>query len=218
MLCFLLSAGGSAVFKAIEITKIDPSRLLIVSDRKCEALSSAKERGIEACLIEHNDIDIFSNECAHLLSEKNVKAILLQYSKLVGPAIYDQFSTYNVHPSLLPSFPGLEAEKQALNYGALFQGASLHKVDEGVDTGELVSQIITPTTKATSMKMRKKLSYIHKTILTTYFIYMYENMKSISPKIYDFSRIGNTVLNPGFENADILQKLNSEIEKETYKL
>ena len=47
---------------------------------------------------------------------------------------------------------------------------------------------------------------------------MYENMKSISPKIYDFSRIGNTVLNPGFENADILQKLNSEIEKETYKL
>ena len=47
MLCFLLSAGGSAVFKAIELTEIDPSRVIIVSDRKCPALISAQEKGLE---------------------------------------------------------------------------------------------------------------------------------------------------------------------------
>ena len=96
-------------------------------------------------MIEHNDVGTFSNELSFLLSEKKVSALLLLYSKMIGPDIYERVKTYNVHPSILPSFPGLGAEKQASKYGALFQGASLHKVDEGIDTGQLIAQVITPT-------------------------------------------------------------------------
>ena len=214
MLCFLLSAGGSAVFKAIELTEIDPSRVFIVSDRKCPALISAQEKGFESFLIEHNDVGTFSNELSFLLSEKKVSALLLLYSKMIGPDIYERVKTYNVHPSILPSFPGLGAEKQASEYGALFQGASLHKVDEGIDTGQLIAQVITPTNKNSTINIRKKLSYVQKTILTTFFIIMHENPSLLQIENFQCLQLANSLINPGFNNNEIIEKLCVEIEKE----
>lgn len=214
MICFLLSAGGSAVFKAIELTEIDPSRVIIVSDRKCPALISAQEKGLETFLVEHNDESTFSSELSFLLSEKKVSALLLHYSKIVGPDIYQRFETYNVHPSILPSFPGLGAEKQASKYGALFQGASLHKVDGGIDTGQLVAQVITPTNKNSTINTRKKLSYVQKTILTTFFIIMHENPSFLQMENFQCLQLANSFINPGFNNNAIIKKLCAEIEKE----
>ena len=214
MLCFLLSAGGSAVFKAIELTEIDPSRVFIVSDRKCPALISAQEKGFDSFLIEHNDVGTFSNELSFLLSEKKVSALLLLYSKMIGPDIYERFKTYNVHPSILPSFPGLGAEKQASEYRALFQGASLHKVDEGIDTGQLIAQVITPTNKNSTVNTRKKLSYVQKTILTTFFITMHENPSFLQIEDFQYLQLANSLINPGFNNDKIIKKLCVEFEKE----
>ena len=104
---FFIIGRGSAVFKAIELTEIDPSRVIIVSDRKCPVYQRSR-KGLETFLLSIM-MRVLSLANSFQLSEK-VSALLLHYSKIVGPDIYQRFETYNVHLHL-PSFPGLGAEK-----------------------------------------------------------------------------------------------------------
>ncbi|CAG9621355.1 phosphoribosylglycinamide formyltransferase [Sutcliffiella rhizosphaerae] len=108
----------------------------------------------------------------HILSElKSYEVefiILAGYMRLIGPTLLDAYKgrIVNIHPSLLPAFPGLDAVGQALSYGVKLTGVTIHFVDEGMDTGPIIAQeAITVDPDETKESLEKK---IHKTEHTFY--------------------------------------------------
>lgn len=89
----------------------------------------------------------YETEIIRLLDQHEVKWLILAgYMKIVGRTLLDRFPLriINIHPSLLPAFPGLHGQKQALDYGVRFAGCTAHFVDAGVDTGPIIGQRVVP--------------------------------------------------------------------------
>jgi phosphoribosylglycinamide formyltransferase-1 len=87
------------------------------------------------------------NNIIDLLEESGVGLICLAgFMRILSPRLVGHFKgrIFNIHPSLLPSFPGLKVQRKALKYGVKFSGATVHFVDEGVDTGPIIVQAVVP--------------------------------------------------------------------------
>jgi len=146
---FLVSGNGGLlkfVFLCIE-KQILPNYLIsmVIADRECNAFDFAVKKGLNSRIVTYD-----SNCRTQLLYEMKSNefdvAITTIY-KLLDPDIVNSFDKklINVHPSLLPAFPGgLNAGKVALKAGVKFLGTTVHYVDEGVDTGEIIAQSIMP--------------------------------------------------------------------------
>jgi len=96
---------------------------------------------------EFDSKDAYESLIVNLLREKEIDLIILAgYMRLVGKTLLTAFSNkiINLHPSLLPSFPGKDAIGQALNYGVKYTGVTVHFVDEGMDTGPIIQQKVIP--------------------------------------------------------------------------
>ena len=109
------------------------------------ALRRAREAGIPALFRDHRERkrEEFDAELRALLEDHGVGLVCLAgYMRLLSPAFIRTWSRriMNVHPSLLPAFPGLEAQRQAVEYGVKVSGATVHLVDEGLDSGPIVLQ------------------------------------------------------------------------------
>jgi phosphoribosylglycinamide formyltransferase 1 len=146
----LLSGRGSnfeAIADSITAGKIRGAEIAIVISNRAEApgLESAKRRGLRALVIpskgktrEQHDAEV-----ADVLKKESVDLICLAgYMRLLSPWFVQQFpqKILNIHPSLLPAFSGLEAQKQALEYGAKISGCTVHFVDEHLDHGPIIVQ------------------------------------------------------------------------------
>jgi phosphoribosylglycinamide formyltransferase-1 len=145
----LLSGRGSnfeAIADAITCGRL-PAEIAIVISNRADALGleSARSRGLNAVLIpskgrvrEEHDAEVIS-----ALQQANVDLVCLAgYMRLLSPAFVQAFPNriLNIHPSLLPAFPGLDAQKQALEAGARVSGCTVHFVDEHLDHGPIVLQ------------------------------------------------------------------------------
>jgi len=146
----LISGRGSNMLAIIEavlsgqIPKSDVS--VVVSDKtSAKGLIKAKERGIETLVItrsgrsrEEHDAEII----AELRKRKVELVCLAGYMRLLSPEFVRRFPNriLNIHPSLLPSFKGLDAQKQAVEYGVKVSGCTVHFVDESLDNGAVVAQ------------------------------------------------------------------------------
>jgi len=124
---------------------------VVVSDReRAPALDRARAVGVEALWINPKDFDdreAFDRALAAALEARGVELVChAGYMRILSPAYVRTFAgrALNVHPSLLPAFPGLHAQRQALEHGAKVSGATIHVVDEGVDTGPIVLQAAVP--------------------------------------------------------------------------
>jgi len=150
----LASGRGSnfeAIARAVASGAIPAELAVLVSDRaEAPALSLARAHGIESLAIEARE---HPGRAAHdkamlgALEERSVGLVCLAgYLRLLSPAFVRHFAgrLLNVHPSLLPAFPGLHAQRQALEYGVRVAGATVHFVDEGTDTGPVVLQAAVP--------------------------------------------------------------------------
>lgn len=124
--------------------------LLVVDKPGAGALAVAKEFNVEAVVLEPK---AFPDRAAHdaavadaLVARQVGLVCHAGYMRLVGPGYLAQFpnAVLNMHPALLPSFPGLHAQRQALAHGAKVAGATVHFVEEGVDTGPIVLQAAVP--------------------------------------------------------------------------
>ena len=150
----LLSGRGSnflAIADSIEAGRIPNAEIAIVISNKEDApgLAAAKKRGLDARLIpskgktrEQHDAEMIK-----ALREKNVDLICLAgYMRLLSAEFIRAFprKILNIHPSLLPAFPGLEAQKQALDYGVKISGCTVHFVDEALDHGPIILQKTVP--------------------------------------------------------------------------
>ena len=140
-----------ALHDAIRAGKIPNAEIVVVISDKADAagLALARDRGIETLAIERKGRkrDEQEGEIIGVLSERRVDLICLAgYMRLLSPCFIEAFRgrILNIHPSLLPSFPGLDAQRQALEHGVKFSGCTVHFVDETLDGGPIIAQRVVP--------------------------------------------------------------------------
>ena len=123
---------------------------VVVSNREgAPGIEKAKERGIAARVIPSKGLEreVYDRQVVAVLREFKVDLVCLAgYMRLLSPFFVASFPNriLNIHPSLLPSFPGLESQRQALEYGVKFAGCTVHFVDENLDAGPIVLQAAVP--------------------------------------------------------------------------
>ncbi|MGH9712019.1 MAG: phosphoribosylglycinamide formyltransferase [Candidatus Acidiferrales bacterium] len=150
----LLSGRGSnfeALAESVAAGQIPNAEIaIVVSNREnAPGLERARARGIEARAIPSKGLERegYDKLVAAALLEKKVDLVCLAgYMRLLSPYFVAAFPQriLNIHPSLLPAFPGLEAQRQALEHGAKFSGCTVHFVDENLDAGPIVLQAAVP--------------------------------------------------------------------------
>ena len=140
-----------ALHDAVRAGKIPNAEIVLVVSDKADAagLALAGERGIETVAIERRGRTRVEHEeeIIQILRERRVDLICLAgYMRLLSPCFIDAFRgrILNIHPSLLPSFPGLDAQRQALEHGVKFTGCTVHFVDETLDGGPIIAQRVVP--------------------------------------------------------------------------
>lgn len=150
----LISGRGSnllALADAVRDGRIPDAEIaLVISNVSTAAgLEKARERGIEAIVLDHRGKTREEHDRA-MAAELNARQVYLiclaGYMRLLSPWFTREFPhrILNVHPSLLPAFPGLDAQRQALDYGVKFTGCTVHLVDEQLDHGPIVKQAVVP--------------------------------------------------------------------------
>ena len=150
----LISGGGSnlqALIDRIEQGVLEARIQVVVSNvPKVKGLERAQKHGIPIRVVPQSE---YASRQAHdraiigILQDFGVRAVCLAgYMRLISPAFVHAFPQriLNIHPSLLPSFPGLQAQKQAADHGVRLSGATVHFVDEELDHGPLIIQAAVP--------------------------------------------------------------------------
>ena len=152
----LASGRGSnlqALIDASSEGRMDADVVIVISDvETAQALVRAREAGIEARFVEPGHKRAHLSEEAEsgiigILDEFEVDLVCLAgFMRILSPQLVRRFKwrIMNIHPSLLPAFPGLKVQRKALEYGVKFSGCTVHFVDEGVDTGPIVIQAVVP--------------------------------------------------------------------------
>lgn len=150
----LASGRGSnlqAIIDASEGGRIDARVVCVVSDvAGAYALERARKHGIDAVHINPGDFrskQEYEAQICRYLKDRGVELVCLAgYMRIVSPYLIHEFPNriLNIHPALLPSFPGLHGQRKALEHGVKFSGCTVHFVDEGVDTGPIIIQSVVP--------------------------------------------------------------------------
>ena len=153
-LAVLASGNGTnlqAVIDCIESREINARIACVVSDRRdAFALKRAEQQGIPAII---HEIGAYASRRAYdtalvdILRNHGVQLVLLAgFMRILTEVMVDAFphAIMNIHPALLPAFPGLHAQQQALDYGVRFTGCTVHFVDTGTDTGPIILQAVVP--------------------------------------------------------------------------
>jgi phosphoribosylglycinamide formyltransferase-1 len=150
----LISGRGSnlqAIIDASERGDIPAKVVVVISNNpKAYGLERAKKHNIPTSVFipkGYPDKNTYELEIVKTLKQKKVDLVCLAgYMRIVGPVLLEHYSgkMINIHPALLPSFPGLNSQKQALEHGVKVSGVTVHFVDEGCDTGPIILQAAVP--------------------------------------------------------------------------
>src|SRR5678815_1235862 len=153
-LAVLISGRGSnlqSIIDAIARGELNATIAIVVSNRVDAAgLLRAREAGIETAVVSPRDYssrDDYDRALVDVLRERDVGLVCLAgFMRLVGAALLDAFPNrvLNIHPSLLPSFPGLDVQRQALEHGVRVSGATVHLVTAELDGGPIIVQAAVP--------------------------------------------------------------------------
>ncbi len=153
-LAVLISGSGTNLQAIIDSSESGdlPVEVVCVISNKADAfgLERARKHGIAAIHLDHRSFsgrNEYDSALVNTLQEFNVDLVILAgFMRIVTPVLLDAFPNrvMNIHPALLPSFPGLDAQKQAIEYGAKLSGCTVHFVDAGTDTGPIILQTAVP--------------------------------------------------------------------------
>jgi phosphoribosylglycinamide formyltransferase-1 len=149
----LISGRGSnfaAIADSIAAGRLDAEIAVVISNRpEAEGLRLARERGLYAVSLPSQGLDreVYDRRLIAELCAARVDLVCLAgYMRVLSGHFIRQFAgrILNIHPSLLPAFPGLDAQHQAIRHGVKFSGCTVHFVDEGVDSGPILKQAVVP--------------------------------------------------------------------------
>ncbi len=150
----LLSGRGSnfeAIADKIASGRIPNAEIAIVLSNREHApgIEKARQRGLETAVIPSKGLEReqYDRQVVAVLEEKKVDLVCLAgFMRLLSPYFISRFPhrILNIHPALLPAFPGLEAQRQALEHGVKVTGCSVHFVDENLDAGPIIVQAVVP--------------------------------------------------------------------------
>lgn len=150
----LISGRGSnlqALIDAVADGRLNASlEVVIANDATAAGLERARQAGIEAVVVSHRgwpSRDDFDRALVRELQSRGVTLVCLAgFMRVIGPTMLEAFpnAILNIHPSLLPAFPGMDAQRQAFEHGVKVTGVTVHLVDEGLDSGPIVLQRAVP--------------------------------------------------------------------------
>ncbi|HMY18053.1 MAG TPA: phosphoribosylglycinamide formyltransferase [Polyangium sp.] len=150
----LISGRGSnlqAILDATASGRLDARVRLVISNRAgVQGLARAEAAGVPTCVVNHKDFATrqdFDAAMVDTLRKHDVSWVVLAgFMRIVTPVLLDAFPyrVVNIHPSLLPAFPGVNAQAAALAHGARISGCTVHLVDAGTDTGPILGQAAVP--------------------------------------------------------------------------
>jgi phosphoribosylglycinamide formyltransferase 1 len=151
----LVSGSGTNLASVLEAAQCDALGgarvVLVLSNRpRALALERAGRAGVKAEVVDHKafaDRPAFETALVELLAREGVELVVLAgFMRLLGKTFLDAFGgrIINIHPALLPSFPGVDGQGQALDHGVRITGCTVHFVDEGTDTGPIIAQAAVP--------------------------------------------------------------------------
>lgn len=150
----LVSGSGTnlqAIIDAIEAGRLEVELKVVISNNpEAYAIERAKRHNIPVGVIPNNafpDREAYDSRLIEILHQYSVDLVVLAgFMRVLTPSFIRAFPMriMNIHPALLPSFPGLRVQKRALEHGVKFSGATVHFVDEGVDTGPIIIQAVVP--------------------------------------------------------------------------
>lgn len=149
----LLSGRGSnfeAIAEHIDRGDLTAEIAVVISNvSQAPGLEKAKRRGLQTVYVDPSGLrrEDFDRQVVSVLQQKEVDLVCLAgFMRLLTPTFVRAFPQriLNIHPSLLPSFPGLEAQRKALDHGVKITGCTVHFVDEGLDSGPIILQAAVP--------------------------------------------------------------------------
>jgi phosphoribosylglycinamide formyltransferase 1 len=150
----LISGSGTnlqAIIDAIEAKQLDAVIRLVLSNRAdAYGLRRAKDHGIPTEVLDHKQFasrEAFDAAVVEILNTYGVELVILAgFMRLLSPVLVKAFSNrmMNIHPALLPSFPGLHVQKKAVEHGVRFSGCTVHFVNEECDEGPIIIQAVVP--------------------------------------------------------------------------
>jgi phosphoribosylglycinamide formyltransferase-1 len=151
-IAILISGRGSnmvALIDACRRGEIEATPIVISNKANAAGLDRARERDVKAIAIPGKGLSRDDHEKLVLeaLKSHDIELVCLAgYMRLLGPLLVNEYRgrILNIHPSLLPCFPGLDAQHQALEHGVKFSGCTVHFVDDGLDSGPIILQAVVP--------------------------------------------------------------------------
>jgi len=159
-----------SILKAIKKKKIPINPAVVISNKpNAKGLAIAKKMGIQTEVIESSkykrkrlqyDKEIILTLKKYKVTPSNGLVCLAGFMRIISPYFIKEYKNkiLNIHPALLPAFPGLDAQKQAIEFGSKFSGCTVHFVDEGVDTGPIIIQeIVKINNNDTEKSLSKKI-------------------------------------------------------------
>lgn len=157
-----------SILKSIKRKKIPINPAIVISNKPdAKGIKIAQKLGVKTEVIESKDFKgnrseydekIMSVLEKYGVTPKNGLVCLAGFMRIISPEFVKKYKNriINIHPALLPSFPGLDAQKQAIEYGAKYSGCTVHFVDSGVDTGPIILQLIVKIRKEDTEKTLSK--------------------------------------------------------------
>ena len=159
-----------SILKAIKKQKIPINPAIVISNKSnAKGLAIAKKMGVQTAVIDSSkykgrrlqfDKEIIATLRKYKVTPTNGLVCLAGFMRIISPHFIKEYKNkiLNIHPALLPAFPGLDAQKQAMEFGAKYSGCTVHFVDEGVDTGPIIIQgIVEIGNKDTEKTLTKKI-------------------------------------------------------------
>ncbi|HNR51185.1 MAG TPA: phosphoribosylglycinamide formyltransferase [Deltaproteobacteria bacterium] len=150
----LVSGSGTnlqSIMDACESSAVDAEVVVVISNVDgAYALERARKKSIPTEVVPHGDYpdrDAYDRELVRILRSHRVDLVVLAgFMRVLTPGFLEEFPerVMNIHPALLPSFPGLGVRLKAIEYGVRFSGCTVHFVDAGVDTGPIIIQAVVP--------------------------------------------------------------------------
>lgn len=150
----LISGSGTnlkSIMDAIDEKRLDAVIRVVISNREdAQGLARARKRNIPTEFVDHRKFasrEAFDQALVDILKSREVELVILAgFMRLLSPVLVGAFSNriMNIHPALLPAFPGLHVQRTALEYGVRFSGCTVHFVNEECDQGPIIIQAVVP--------------------------------------------------------------------------